>query len=562
MFKLLSTRSVATALVCVLLGNALPATEPMWGPSVLELPSPARAGQLDDRPQQSTQEPATSAAGEAPPSYRSSGSPSPEVVSAMPHRLPATAAHTTAVPFDSSVFSQDPHYDAPLVPDVETSIYGGKYLVPTQRPWIEWFRGMYQPGPIPESTGLFGTTNPTAPHFLLYGDYRSGIGYVDQGGQDKLIAAQRLNLDLDLKLTGTERIHAFIGPLDRGANITRWEYDDGDVDFFEEFDSDFDTFFFEGDLGALWGGMRGKDSPFDIPFAAGYIPLFFQNGIWAEDAMLGAAVTLPAKNSATFDWANFDLTFFVGWDELDSPAFPADDSAAQLYGFNWFLEAYGGYFEIGYAFLDDQVSTGRSYHNTGFAYTRRWRDRLSYSIRYLSNFGQDSAAGAQTADGQLFLFESSLITRWPSRIVPYFNLFAGFDRPQSLARAGVAGGVLRNTGINFETDGLTGFPTLDPTGPETIPTVVPWESSFWDRFLIIRSSWNLPPYRPWESTARGSHPETNTASGCGTKFLSAMPGSCEWTPCMASWKKRPISQAGAWNYDINSNGRRGAATAG
>jgi hypothetical protein len=52
-------------------------------------------------------------------------------------------------------------------------------------------------------------------------------------------------------------------------------------------------------------------------------------------------------------------------------------------------------------------------------------------------------------------------------LVPYFNLFAGFNKPQSLARAGAAGGVLVNTGILFETDNLTGFPTMDATGHDT-----------------------------------------------------------------------------------------------
>ena len=47
------------------------------------------------------------------------------------------------------------------------------------------------------------------------------------------------------------------------------------------------------------------------------------------------------------------------------------------------------------------------------------------------------------------------------------NFFAGWDRPQSVARAGVSGGILRNTGINFDTDGLNGYPTLDPTGSDT-----------------------------------------------------------------------------------------------
>ena len=42
----------------------------------------------------------------------------------------------------------------------------------------------------------------------------------------------------------------------------------------------------------------------------------------------------------------------------------------------------------------------------------------------------------------------------------------GNGRPQSLARAAGAGGILFNTGINFETDGLTGFPKLDDTGQD------------------------------------------------------------------------------------------------
>ena len=37
---------------------------------------------------------------------------------------------------------------------------------------------------------------------------------------------------------------------------------------------------------------------------------------------------------------------------------------------------------------------------------------------------------------------------WPLTFVPYGNFFVGWDRPQSVARAGVSGGILRNSGIN------------------------------------------------------------------------------------------------------------------
>jgi hypothetical protein len=97
------------------------------------------------------------------------------------------------------------------------------------------------------------------------------------------------------------------------------------------------------------------------------------------------------------------------------------------------------------------------------SFTRRYRHRLSNSVRVIVNSGQDPAEGPRTADGCLVLLENSLITSQPNTFVPYLNLFAGFGRPQSVARAGGSGGVLRNTGILFETDGLTGFPLLDDT---------------------------------------------------------------------------------------------------
>ena len=76
-------------------------------------------------------------------------------------------------------------------------------------------------------------------------------------------------------------------------------------------------------------------------------------------------------------------------------------------------------------------------------------------------------AGQQTADGTLVLIENALVSSDPLHFVPYLNMFAGFDRPQSAARAAGAGGVLLNTGINFEVDGLTGYPTLDATANDT-----------------------------------------------------------------------------------------------
>ena len=84
------------------------------------------------------------------------------------------------------------------------------------------------------------------------------------------------------------------------------------------------------------------------------------------------------------------------------------------------------------------------------------------------NVGQDPDSGvSETADGFLLLVENSLITSKPSTVIPYMNFFAGFGTPQALSRNREAGGVLKNTGLNFETDALTLFPKLEDSGHDT-----------------------------------------------------------------------------------------------
>ena len=365
-----------------------------------------------------------------------------------------------------SDFSPDPiNHNLPADPWAEIQVYEGKTLNANQRPLVELGRPWYQLGPLSPGSSLLGFHNNLTPQFLVYGDFRSAIASNQLGGNSESRTASELNLDIDLKLTGTERFHAFVSPLDDGVNNTGYSFDDDE--FIDEFDAQIDFGYFEGDLGAIVGGAIGKTLPFDLPFTIGEIPLVVQNGIWLEDAFLGFAATIPARNSPRFDISNIDITFFAGYDKINSDAFSGDDSAAKVYGVASFIEANNGYWEIDYAFLEDRTFDDRSYHNIGIGFTRRYGRLLSNSTRIIVNAGQSTEQVENTADGVLLLSENSLITGSPSTVVPYLNFFAGFDRPQSVARAAQAGGVLRNTGILFETDGMTGFPTLDPTANDT-----------------------------------------------------------------------------------------------
>lgn len=384
----------------------------------------------------------------------------------LPYRQggdPVMECQSRLVPYEGSDFAPMPFQGKPRDPQLEIDTYFAKKCVDVQRPWVEWWRPLYTPGTYEPGVPVFSDVNLLTPSFLVYGDYRTGVGVHRNNGQHVRSWAHRLNLDMDMRFTSTERFHLFTGPLDHNNRFTRLDFSDSPATFEEELDAQVDTAFFEGDLGAMTGGWIGDDAPFDLPFTCGLVPLLYQNGIWMEDAIAGFALGSPWRHSRPLNWANYEATFFAGFNQVTSPAFQNDNNAAAVYGTAWFVEAYNGYIEMDYAYLDDLDGLGRSYHNSAIAYTRRYFGRISNSIRLIGNIGQSGPANTRTADGGLLLIENSLITSHPSTVVPYFNCFVGSGRPQSVARAGGAGGILKNTGINFETDGLTQYPTLNAT---------------------------------------------------------------------------------------------------
>lgn len=381
------------------------------------------------------------------------------------------------VPFDDKLFKKDPDYAVTYDPEAQIEIYGGKKPVPNAKPPIEFGRGLYDPGEIGDGIKWLGDKNRLFPAFSVFGDLRTGVAFNDNGGREAAVGAVAANLNFNLELTGTERVHMFWQPLLNNGN-TRLEFAGNDEsDGFSEFGDEPTTLFFEGDLGAIATGLLDEYQSFDMPIAFGRVPLLFQNGVWMEDAMLGFAITpFNAQNSSALDITNFDITLFMGWDEVTSDAFTNNaggkaDHEADVYGAAGFFDVAEGYLELGYAYLDDSDHTSggdQSYHNITLAFSKRYFGKIANSTRIIGNFGQkDPAVGNKTASGFLLVSENAFITH-SITLIPYANFFVGKDTPQSVARAGAAGGILRNVGLSFESDNLTGFPKLNDTGHDAI----------------------------------------------------------------------------------------------
>jgi len=379
------------------------------------------------------------------------------------------------VEFDKSVFKADPDYeDKPYEREAQVEIYGGKTAVGPQRPIIELGTPFYDVGPLGQGTNVVGQKNLFFGHLYAFGDWRTAVAYNDNGNGDEVAQiATRLNLDVDLGLTATERLHALFQPLQDDAEFTRCEFAGGaSIDDCElEYDFQPQTAFFEGDLGAIAAGITGSYNSFDLPITGGLIPLIFQNGVWLEDAFVGGAASLPSINSKALDISNADFTIFGGANKVTAPGIlnangNVADAKVNIYGIAAFVETLEGYIEAGYAFLDAQdEQDGQDYHSATAAYTARYGGWLSNSMRFVASFGQDEFGVDGSEDdeqnGVILLSENSFITSKPYTLLPYANLFLGIGRPVPAADAT---GLLRNTGINFESDALTGFPFLDDTG--------------------------------------------------------------------------------------------------
>jgi len=361
------------------------------------------------------------------------------------------------------LFRPGPQYDTTYDAEKNVDIYGAKVAVEPPRPPLELGRQQYTSGQYGESSTLLGQLNPLLPGLAVYGDWRTAVAYNKNNGKDIAQIATRLNVDVDFKITGTERIHAFFTPIQKNNKFTRFEFGaaDGDGKFNFEFDPNPQTLFLEGDVGSIFSGFSGRDASFDLPFTVGLFPLFLQNGIWANDAILGGAVSLTAKNSRKLGLSNYDITLFAGFDNVDNPGILGPDKRnANIYGATTFIDAFGGYIEAGYGLLQgvERPVEGQLTNFVTASYTKRYANTLSNSTRVFANFGN-----GKNDEGVAIISENSLVTSLPSTLIPYANFFVGFGNPQPLVD-GFNAGILKNVGINFETDALTGYPKLNDTG--------------------------------------------------------------------------------------------------
>ena len=96
-------------------------------------------------------------------------------------------------------------------------------------------------------------------------------------------------------------------------------------------------------------------------------------------------------------------------------------------------------------------------------------------------------------------------------MIPYANFFIGFGEPQPLVDGNNAG-ILKNVGINFETDALTGYPKLDDTASNAFGGAIGLQYLFnLDRQIVFE----VAMVEPFEDDGIGAQ---DTQFGFGVRY--------------------------------------------
>lgn len=262
------------------------------------------------------------------------------------------------------------------------------------------FTSFLGPGPILPWPGLkwFGCDGyQWEPRFVGHGSYELfGIAFEQNRRRADLIG-QQLLLDLDLRLTGTERFHVQYRPIGERNSGGSYYMFNNPADYVDNSTAIPDRYWFEFELDSVFGGALGTTrTAFDYHVTLGKFPLALHNNLLINDEVLGIIVS---KNSLLIPpFSNVNVQTFWLPDEVDA----FNDGAADVFGAHVQADYRGAFAELTYAFVDHRRQANRSVNYAAASYTKFFGP-LSLAGRALFKWGDSAGRG----DGELFVLESN-----------------------------------------------------------------------------------------------------------------------------------------------------------
>lgn len=304
----------------------------------------------------------------------------------------------------------DPNEEnAPALPplDEELWTHGGSYLYRPEGDRLNWPNDAHyellrlpsdwqEPRPFTKFADFLGA-DPVVPGKLRdLGCYSLDPRFVAFGscelfGQAFEMADQRndliglnLQLDLDLRLTGTERLHVQFRPLgerNSGGSFYQFSNPEGYV---SNATGEPDRYWFEGELHHFLGFEQDPFAQGYFNFMVGKFPFILHNSLLINDEIVGAVVS--QNNIQLGSLSNLNIQCFVGANDVDT--FPFTET--RLYGVHGTADFKHDFFEATYAYVDADL--GRSTHFVGLSRTRFYGP-VTIAARGLAKLGDEAGTG-------------------------------------------------------------------------------------------------------------------------------------------------------------------------
>ena len=224
------------------------------------------------------------------------------------------------------------------------------------------------------------------------------------GGERESEWANRLDLFVNLQLTGTEKLLLGLRTVDqnRPDKFTRYTFSGADEGFENELNLNIETLFFEGDLGSLIPNLDVAGiKPIDFGFTVGRQPISFQEGILINDTI--DAFGLVRNNIPFPGTSNFRVSGLWGWNRLDRND-ASRDADENTYALFIAVDAPVSTYNLDLIYVDDDGSPDADGFYVGASAIQRLSalGGLSTAFRINSSFALDEEIGGNVlGDGTL-----------------------------------------------------------------------------------------------------------------------------------------------------------------
>ncbi len=309
---------------------------------------------------------------------------------------------------------------------------------------------------------LFG--EQVTPRLDLDGFLRYQTVGFRMNGVDNGLMVPQLDLDFNLQLTASNRIHALFRPLERGfRRPTALQFAPNNTGWSVESSGEPARIWFEGQ--PLLGLSPDDSLLLDYTLAGGRVPLSVHNGIWFNNTFDGFAVS--KNNIQVGNLSNLNLIYFFSRGQTDGGLTAAAQREARKNVMG--LVAYADWLDYYW-----EVSWAKSYDNPRTARLPIDVDRDFWGISITRTFGSGglslrvlgSSANDSVNAGQLVVLEAE---KELLGVRGYATVVGGTSGWLPVSQEGAT---LSRLGILFTFDRLTPFPGLNPRGSDSVGGVL------------------------------------------------------------------------------------------